>query len=82
MSTQEIKQATQSAPSAEATEIQIKASEAAIKINELIAEMELIMRQPEPNRILLAVIRANCMDIQCKLQDIEYWATKKYREEM
>jgi len=69
-------------PDNSSTEIQIKASEATIKINELIAEMELNMRQPEPNRILLAVIRANCADIQAKLHDIEYWATKKYREEI
>jgi hypothetical protein len=68
--------------STESTEIQIKASEAAIKINELIAEMELIMRQPEPNRILLAVIRANCRDIESKLADIDYWAVKKYRGEL
>lgn len=72
----------ESTESNQSTEIQIKASEAAIKINELIAEMELIMRQPEPNRLLLAVIRANCLDISSKLADIEYWAVKKYRGEM
>jgi len=59
----------------------IKASEGTIKLNELIAEMELIMRQPVPNRAALAIVRANCLDAVCALDDIAYWATKLYRGE-
>lgn len=59
----------------------IKASEAILKIDSLKSEIELIMRNSDPNKLQLAVIRANCADIHVALADVEYWATKKYRKD-
>lgn len=63
-------------------ETHIKANESILKVIESLSEIELIMRQPDPNKLQLAVIRANISDIIANLDNVSYWATKKYRKEI
>lgn len=68
--------------SIQANDLHIKATESAQKIATALAEIELMMRQSEPNKLQLAVIRANCLDINKLVLDIELWAARKYRKEL
>lgn len=59
----------------------IKATESLIKAEHLVDEIKLILRQSAPNRLDLAIVRANCSDINRVLEDVNYWAAVTYRAE-
>lgn len=64
------------------TEIQIKAQEAILEAEKLIEILKFHIRPAQPNKESLAVIRCSCLDIQKHLDDVYYWSTKEYREEL
>lgn len=70
------------APDTVSTELQIKAQEAILKIETTLEEIKFRVRNAHPNKIALAVIRCSCLDMQKHLDDVYYWSTKEYREEL
>ncbi len=69
-------------PDTTSTEIQIKAQESILKIEAALEEIKFRVRNAHPNKIALAVIRCSCLDMQKHLDDVYYWSTKEYREEL
>lgn len=66
--------------STESTEIQIKAQEAMLVVERLTEVIKIHMRQAQPNKTSLAVIRCCCLDMQKSLDDVYYWSAKEYRK--
>jgi hypothetical protein len=70
----------ESTENTERTAIQIQAQEAMLAVERLTEVIKIHMRQAQPNKESLAIIRCNCLDMQKHLDNVYYWSAKEYRK--